>query len=139
MSTWRTATHLRGCAKLSNAGLLTRTASSSAPPSAPPRKKSSIDKPAAPDESRGGVIDLLAASMTTASQIFSRNVRQGRLSEALASLPEDQREALRLRYVEGLPSKQIAERLGKTDGAVRVMLTRSLNKLQDMLGTKRTS
>lgn len=54
--------------------------------------------------------------------------------EALALLPEDQREAIRLRYVEGLPSKEIAQRLGKTDGAVRVMLTRTLNKLQTLLG-----
>ena len=82
------------------------------------------------------MIDLLVASMTTASQVFSRNIRQGRLEEALASLPDDQREALRLRYVEGMPSKQIAERLGKTDGGVRVMLTRSLNRLQSILGAE---
>ena len=31
-----------------------------------------------------------------------------------------------------LPSKEIAERLGKSDGAVRVMLTRSLAKLQQI-------
>ena len=52
----------------------------------------------------------------------------------LEKLPEEQREALRLRYVENLPSKQIAEQLGKTDAAVRVMLTRSLKKLQELLG-----
>jgi RNA polymerase sigma-70 factor (ECF subfamily) len=92
----------------------------------------SIDK-ATPDESRAQVVDMLVASMTTASQIFSRNVRQERLSEALASLPDEQREALRLRYVEGLPSKQIADQLGKSDGAIRVMLTRSLNRLQTIL------
>ncbi|MBI2825046.1 MAG: sigma-70 family RNA polymerase sigma factor [Planctomycetia bacterium] len=87
-----------------------------------------------PDDSRAGMIDLLVASMTTASKMYSRNVREARLAEALASLPFDQREALRLRYVEGLPSKQIALQLGKTDGAVRVMLTRSLNRLQSILG-----
>ena len=60
----------------------------------------------------------------------------GTLGGVLASLPDDQREALRLRDVEGMPSKQIAERLGKTDGAVRVMLTRSLNRLQSILGAE---
>lgn len=95
----------------------------------------SLDKPSAA-ESQAGMIDILAASMTTASQVFSRNVRHGRLAEALEELPEDQREALRLRYVEGLPSKEIAERLGKTDGAIRVMLTRSLARLQTMLGPR---
>ena len=89
----------------------------------------------AADDSRSpNLINLLVASMTTASQVFSRDQRQQKLLEALSQLPDDQREALRMRYVEGLPSKQIAEALGKTDGAVRVMLTRSLSKLQQLLG-----
>jgi RNA polymerase sigma-70 factor (ECF subfamily) len=91
-----------------------------------------IDK-GAPDASRAAVIDMLIASMTTASEVFSRNVRYQQLTEALSSLPEEQREALRLRYVDGLPSKQIAEQLGKSDGAIRVMLTRALNRLQSIL------
>jgi len=95
----------------------------------------SIDKQS-PDESRAGMIEMLIASMTTASEAFSRNVRYARLTAAMATLPDDQREALRLRYVDGLPSKEIAERLGKSDGAVRVMLTRSLNRLQQVLGTE---
>jgi len=86
------------------------------------------------DTRHAAVIDMLAASMTTASKAFSRSQREIQLLSALGTLPEDQREALRLRYLEGLPSKAIAERLGKTDGAVRVMLTRSLNRLQQILG-----
>ncbi len=54
--------------------------------------------------------------------------------QALEEIPEEQREALRLRYFEGLSSGEIAERLGKSNGAVRVMLSRSLTKLQDLLG-----
>lgn len=82
----------------------------------------------------GGLINMLVASMTTASQAFSRNAKEARLQEALQQLPDDQRDAIRLRYVENLPSKEIAERLGKSDAAVRVMLTRSLKKLQQILG-----
>ncbi len=59
--------------------------------------------------------------------------------EALANLPEEQREALRLRYYENMPSKDIAEKLGKTDGAIRVMLTRALDKLQKILSTDQES
>jgi RNA polymerase sigma-70 factor (ECF subfamily) len=80
-----------------------------------------------------GLIDMLVASMTTPSQVFSRNAREARLMDAIAQLPEEQREALRMRYVESLPSKLIAEKLGKSDAAVRVMLTRSLKKLQTIL------
>jgi RNA polymerase sigma-70 factor (ECF subfamily) len=82
----------------------------------------------------GGLINLLVASLTTPSQAFSRNAREAKLLEAMEKLPAEQREALRLRYVENLPSKQVAERLKKTDAAVRVMLTRSLRKLQELLG-----
>jgi RNA polymerase sigma-70 factor (subfamily 1) len=84
--------------------------------------------------SRPGLINLLVASMTSASQAFSRDQKQMRLLAALEKLPEEHREALRLRYIDGLPSKEIADKLGKTDGAIRVMLTRSLAKLQQILG-----
>lgn len=86
------------------------------------------------DSSRPGLINLLVNSLTTPSQAFSRNAREARLLQAMASLPDDQREALRLRYVEGIPSKEIAQRLNKSDVAIRVMLTRSLKRLQSLLG-----
>ena len=81
----------------------------------------------------GGLINLLVASLTSPSQAFARNAREAKLLDALAKLPEHQQEALRLRYVENLPSKQIAEQMGKSDAAVRVMLTRSIKKLQELL------
>jgi RNA polymerase sigma-70 factor (ECF subfamily) len=86
------------------------------------------------DTQPAGLINLLVASLTTPSQAFSRNAREAKLLEALEKLPEEQRTALRLRYIDDLPSKQIAERLGKSDAAVRVMLTRSLKKLHELLG-----
>ncbi len=86
------------------------------------------------DSQRGELINLLVATMTTASKAYSRNQREMRLLQALSSLPEDRRQVLHLRYVEGLPTKEIAERVGKTDGAVRVLLTRSLTRLQEILG-----
>jgi RNA polymerase sigma-70 factor (ECF subfamily) len=81
----------------------------------------------------GGMADLLAASMTSPSGVLSRQQKEFHMLQALESLPEDAREALRMRYVEGLPSKEIAQKLGRTDGAVRVLLTRSLQKLQEIL------
>lgn len=86
------------------------------------------------DSQHAAIIDLLVASMTTPTQALSRKGHELRLFEALSTLPQDQREALRLRYLEGLPSKEIAERLGKSDGAIRVMLTRALSRLQQILG-----
>lgn len=80
-----------------------------------------------------GFINMLAASMTSPSKAFSRGQKELQLQVAISTLSEEQKELLRLRYVEGLPTKDVAERLGKTDGAVRVLLTRTLSKLQEML------
>ena len=49
------------------------------------------------DSSRAGLINLLVASMTTASQAFSRDQRDIRLQAALEKLPAEHREALRMR------------------------------------------
>jgi len=98
------------------------------------QKRDASREASIPDGSQAaGLGNLLAASMTTPSAAFSRDQRQLRMLAALDTLPEEQREALRLRYLVGLPSKEIAQKLGKTDGAVRVMLSRSLAKLQEML------
>jgi RNA polymerase sigma-70 factor (subfamily 1) len=88
---------------------------------------------ASDDTQRGGFFDMLVVSMTTPSGAFSRGQRELRLANALKSLPDECQSALRLRYVDGLPSKEIAAQLGKTDGATRVLLTRSLAKLQELL------
>lgn len=78
--------------------------------------------------------DLLAASLTTASQAFSRDQRYIQLATAVEQLSEEARTALRLRYVENESTKVIAQRLGKSDGSIRVLLTRSLQRLQHILG-----
>ena len=59
--------------------------------------------------------------------------RQSALLVALEALPEDQREALRLRYLIGLPSKEVARKLGKGNGATRVLISRALRRLQELL------
>ena len=88
------------------------------------------------DTQHVAIIDLLTASLTTASQAFSRNEKEIRLLDALSSLPAEQREAVQLRYGQGLATKDIAQRIGKSDGAVRVMLTRALAMLRERLGTE---
>jgi len=86
------------------------------------------------DPEKRGYIDILVASMTSPSKAFSKNQKEFHLLAALDSLPQESREALKLRYVDNLPSKEIARKLGKSDGATRVLLTRSLSKLQQILG-----
>ena len=39
-----------------------------------------------------------------------------------------------MRYLEGRPSREIAKQLGKKDGAIRVLISRTLRKLRDEIG-----
>ncbi|MGQ0636807.1 MAG: sigma-70 family RNA polymerase sigma factor [Planctomycetaceae bacterium] len=82
------------------------------------------------DTRQSPLIDFLVASFTTPSQAFSRDQNELLLREALAALPTECQEVLRLRYVAGMASKEIAAQIHKSDAAVRVLLSRSLAKLQ---------
>jgi len=55
------------------------------------------------------------------------------LSRALSLLPSRQRQALFLRYVEGLSSDEAAARMGYTSASYRVTLCRALSALRDRL------
>ncbi len=92
-----------------------------------------VKQQAAGDGEKQGFMDLLIASITSPSQAFSRGAKELKLLVALESLPEENREAIRLKFVEGLPTKEIATQLDKTDVAVRVMVSRSMVKLQEIL------
>ena len=76
---------------------------------------------------------LLAACETTPSRAAVREERRRRLREAVASLPDEHREVLRLRYGEGLSAKEVARRLNKSDVATRVLLARLVRRLQELL------
>jgi RNA polymerase sigma factor (sigma-70 family) len=56
-----------------------------------------------------------------------------RLDAALAKLPPDSAEAVRLRVDAELPYAEVARRLGCTEGAARVRVARALSKLADSL------
>ncbi|MCA9238290.1 MAG: sigma-70 family RNA polymerase sigma factor [Planctomycetales bacterium] len=80
-----------------------------------------------------GLANLLAASMTTPSEAFSRDQRQLRVLAALDVLPEDQREALRLRYIEGRSLKEIADTMQKSEMAAAGLLKRGLQALRNRM------
>lgn len=88
---------------------------------------------AAGDDGAGGFEALLAASITSPSAAFSRDVRVKRMHEAIDGLTEEQATVVRMRYAEGRPTKEIAATLGKTDVAIRVLLSRSVRVLEKQL------
>lgn len=95
----------------------------------------SADRPAGNAEGQSRAFaDLLVASMTSPSAAVSRDMRLARVYQALEALSPEMRQAIRWRYLENLPSQTIAERLGKSDAATRVLLSRAIRKLQASLG-----
>ena len=80
-----------------------------------------------------GLVNLLVASITSPSAAFSRQQKEFRLLAAMGKLSDEQQEVLKLRYGQGMASKEIASQIGKSDGATRVLITRSLKKLEGLL------
>jgi RNA polymerase sigma-70 factor, ECF subfamily len=78
-----------------------------------------------------GMEDLLPSETSTPSQRVMRNEAAVVLAACLDKIPETQREAIRLRYLEGLPLKQIADRIGKSEMAVAGLLKRGLQALRE--------
>jgi RNA polymerase sigma-70 factor (ECF subfamily) len=93
----------------------------------------SADRPLGDSDSGGAFANLLIASMTTPSAAVSRDFKMVRIYTALEGLSEEMRNAIRWRYLDSLPSQEIAMRLGKTDVATRVLLSRAIRKLKDAL------
>ena len=73
------------------------------------------------------------ASPPTPEQEALRHELGTRLSEALASLPHDRREAIILRDVEGLTYAEMARIAGGTEGAARVRVHRGREQLRAQL------
>jgi RNA polymerase sigma-70 factor (ECF subfamily) len=58
----------------------------------------------------------------------------GRLAQLLRRLTDDQQEVVVLRFVEGLTNAEVAQILGKTEGAVKALQHRAVRRLAKELG-----
>jgi RNA polymerase sigma-70 factor (ECF subfamily) len=85
------------------------------------------------EQASGRLGDWLAAGQSSPSQSAARHDEAVRLAEALAQLPEAQREALVLQHWGGLTLAQIGERLGRSPAAVAGLLKRGLRRLRELL------
>jgi len=67
----------------------------------------------------------------TPAEAAMRHEQAARVAEALARLPDDMQRVLLGRHADGLSYADLAERLGRTEGAVRVLYTRALRRLRE--------
>jgi RNA polymerase sigma-70 factor (ECF subfamily) len=76
-------------------------------------------EPTAPDE--------------TPSQILLRKERELQLADALAQLPPDYAEVIRLRNLLRLPFEEVAQRMDRSCPAVQMLWTRAIRKLREVM------
>lgn len=82
---------------------------------------------------------LLAADQATPSQVAVVGENVTALVTAIDRLPDGQRQAIELHYLEGLKLAEVAETLGKTTGAVAGLLHRGMKQLRAQWTASRTS
>jgi RNA polymerase sigma-70 factor (ECF subfamily) len=90
--------------------------------------------------SQGGDAALMRRyeSFSSPSQHAMLREEVERVERAFERLSEEQREVISLAHVAGLSRAEIAEQMGRSEGAVRVLLHRSLARLAEVLETSGT-
>ncbi len=88
------------------------------------------------DQSSVRIESWLAASQSSPSSQAAKHEQLLRMAEALATLPEAQRAALELRYLQEPPYSlaEIAQHLSRTEKAAASLLYHGLQKLRKRLG-----
>jgi RNA polymerase sigma-70 factor (ECF subfamily) len=87
-----------------------------------------------PDRSALALAERLFGRPSSPSAGLHRQERRDRVRAALAALPEQDREVLVLRILEGLPTRQTAAVLEISEVAVRSRQVRALERLKALLG-----
>lgn len=81
----------------------------------------------------------LPAEATTPSQHLARGERKLLLNDAIALLPDDQREAISLRHLQELSIPEIAENMQRTEAAIGGLLKRGMKALKTILADEKQS
>jgi len=99
-------------------------------------QKRNVRRDRSMDDSHGGMASLkqqLDAGLSSPSQKAIRGEEAQRLAQALTVLPDDQREAVRLRHLEGWALADIARHLGRSSAATAGLIKRGMQVLRRQL------
>ena len=83
-----------------------------------------------------GMQDIIPSEASSPSQRMMRDEASVVLATCLEQIPESQREAIRMRYLEGMSLKEIAERIEKSEMAVAGLLKRGLRALREEIASR---
>lgn len=82
---------------------------------------------------------MLAGHGASPSQEARRREDAVLLADRMEKLPADYREVLVLRHLEGLPFAEVAERMGRSSGAVRMLWLRALEVLRELMNREESA
>lgn len=81
-------------------------------------------------------MDIPGSSAPEPEQFAELQVEHMALLRAVKQLPDEWRQIILLRFVEGVPFEDIAMIIGKTSGACRVIQHRALSRLREILSVE---
>ena len=99
-------------------------------------RKKKRDKSVSMEPMREQGFDPADTSPGTEEQVAAKDELQ-RLREAIAQLPDDQREALILTQLEKIPYEEAAQSLGISEGTVKSRVNRAKARLKEILSEER--
>lgn len=100
-----------------------------------PRRR--VTPTAAPDQnSYVALVDILGVTNTTPSRQAATGEIRGAIDEALAKLPDDYANVIRMHDLECLEPGEVAARLKRSQGAMYMLLSRARDRLKDVLGSE---
>ncbi|MBU6238249.1 MAG: sigma-70 family RNA polymerase sigma factor [Planctomycetes bacterium] len=95
------------------------------------RREVSIASPAGDNGSEVQLANMLPAETSTPSQRLMRDEAAVVLANCMEQIPDTQRDAIRMRYLEGMSLKEISQKMDKSEMAVAGLLKRGLQGLRD--------
>jgi RNA polymerase sigma-70 factor (ECF subfamily) len=95
------------------------------------RREVSMAAPAGDNGSEVQLANILPAETSTPSQRLMRDEAAVVLANCLEQIPDTQRDAIRMRYLEGMSLKEISQKMDKSEMAVAGLLKRGLQGLRD--------
>jgi RNA polymerase sigma-70 factor (ECF subfamily) len=91
--------------------------------------------PTAEDDSAPRLEAYLASGEPSPGEQVEQDEQRARLQAALDRLPEDQRDVVTRRDVQGVPVAEIAGQVGRTPKSVAGLLSRGRHRLRQLLGS----
>lgn len=80
------------------------------------------------------LLDQISSPLSTPSRGAARSEAMALLMVRMQQLPEDYRQVIHWRLIDGLPVAEVAERLGRSESAVHMLCHRALKQLRELMG-----